>query len=108
MSGDQAEYQADIVDSMMAWGITMTLMGLVQSAAGLQAARFFLGIAEGGLFPGIVSYGLAKLGNRLLTSRDRISCLLAGMQGSNRASELESSSVVRRLLAPSVACWRTD
>jgi hypothetical protein len=29
------------------------LMGLVQSAGGLQAARFFLGIAEGGLFPGI-------------------------------------------------------
>lgn len=28
---------------MCAWGITMTLMGLVQSAAGLQAARFFLG-----------------------------------------------------------------
>lgn len=38
---------------MVAWAIVMTLMGLVQSAAGLQAARFFLGIAEGGLFPGI-------------------------------------------------------
>lgn len=38
---------------MVAWGIVMTLMGLVQNAAGLQAARFFLGIAEGGLFPGI-------------------------------------------------------
>lgn len=38
---------------MVAWAVTMTLMGLVQSAAGLQAARFFLGIAEGGLFPGI-------------------------------------------------------
>lgn len=38
---------------MIVWGIVMTLMGLVQNAAGLQAARFFLGIAEGGLFPGI-------------------------------------------------------
>lgn len=38
---------------MVAWAIVMTLMGLVQNAAGLQAARFFLGIAEGGLFPGI-------------------------------------------------------
>ncbi|KIW37713.1 uncharacterized protein PV06_10344 [Exophiala oligosperma] len=38
---------------MIAWGITMTLMGLVQSGGGLQAARFFLGVAEGGLFPGI-------------------------------------------------------
>lgn len=38
---------------MVAWGIIMTLMGLVQSPGGLQAARFFLGVAEGGLFPGI-------------------------------------------------------
>lgn len=38
---------------MIAWSIVMTLMGLVRSAGGLQAARFFLGIAEGGLFPGI-------------------------------------------------------
>jgi MFS family permease len=38
---------------MVAWGITMTLMGLVENARGLEAARFFLGIAEGGLFPGI-------------------------------------------------------
>lgn len=38
---------------MIAWSIVMTLMGLVQSGGGLQAARFFLGIAEGGLFPGI-------------------------------------------------------
>lgn len=28
---------------MVAWSIVMTLMGLVRSAAGLQAARFFLG-----------------------------------------------------------------
>lgn len=28
---------------MVAWAIVMTLMGLVQNAAGLQAARFFLG-----------------------------------------------------------------
>lgn len=38
---------------MVAWSIVMTLMGLVRNGAGLQAARFFLGIAEGGLFPGI-------------------------------------------------------
>lgn len=38
---------------MIAWSIVMTLMGLVRSGSGLQAARFFLGLAEGGLFPGI-------------------------------------------------------
>lgn len=36
---------------MVAWAVTMTLMGLVQSGHGLQVARFFLGVAEGGLFP---------------------------------------------------------
>ena len=35
------------------WGICMTLMGLVTSYAGLLACRFFLGLAEAGLFPGM-------------------------------------------------------
>jgi len=38
---------------MVSWGLIMTLMGLVTSAGGLQAARWFLGMAEGALFPGI-------------------------------------------------------
>lgn len=41
---------------MMAWGITMTLMGLVTSYAGLLACRMALGVAEGGLFPGVTFY----------------------------------------------------
>lgn len=36
---------------MVAWGIVMTLMGIVQNYSGLLAARFFLGVAEAGLFP---------------------------------------------------------
>lgn len=36
---------------MVFWGITTTLMGLVDSYAGLMVARAALGIAEGGLFP---------------------------------------------------------
>lgn len=31
----------------------MTLMGIVQSYNGLLAARFFLGVSEAGLFPGV-------------------------------------------------------
>ena len=31
---------------MLAWGIVMVCMGIVQSYGGLLAARFFLGIAE--------------------------------------------------------------
>ena len=37
---------------IVAWGTIMTLMGLVTSYKGLLAARFMLGIAEAGLFPG--------------------------------------------------------
>jgi hypothetical protein len=31
---------------MLAWGIVMTLMGLVNSYGGLLAGRFFLGVTE--------------------------------------------------------------
>ena len=35
------------------WGLIITLQGLVSSYQGLLSARFFLGLAEGGLLPGI-------------------------------------------------------
>ncbi|RYN27408.1 hypothetical protein AA0112_g7867 [Alternaria arborescens] len=41
---------------MVAWGIVMTLMGLVHNFGGLLAARMALGLAEGGLFPGVAYY----------------------------------------------------
>ncbi|KAG9077223.1 hypothetical protein FRC06_009022, partial [Ceratobasidium sp. 370] len=41
---------------MVTWGTITTLMGLVKSYRGLLIARVFLGIAEGGLFPGIAFY----------------------------------------------------
>ncbi|TDZ28751.1 putative transporter [Colletotrichum spinosum] len=41
---------------MIAWGVCCTLMGLVHNYAGLLAARMALGLAEGGLFPGITYY----------------------------------------------------
>ncbi|KAG8764510.1 hypothetical protein FRC12_008053, partial [Ceratobasidium sp. 428] len=41
---------------MVTWGTITTLMGLVKSYHGLLIARVFLGIAEGGLFPGIAFY----------------------------------------------------
>ena len=37
---------------MIAWGIVMTLMGLVNSYYSLLACRLLLGAAESGLFPG--------------------------------------------------------
>ena len=41
---------------MVLWGICMTTMGLTHNFQGLMAARFFLGLAEAGLFPGINYY----------------------------------------------------
>lgn len=39
---------------MVAWGLVMMLMGFVQSYHGLLIARLFLGVAEAGLFPGVM------------------------------------------------------
>ncbi|KAJ8463200.1 hypothetical protein ONZ45_g17665 [Pleurotus djamor] len=38
------------------WGIITTLQGVVRSYHGLLACRFFLGLFEGGVFPGLVLY----------------------------------------------------
>ncbi|KAK2737813.1 hypothetical protein FQN57_007371 [Myotisia sp. PD_48] len=38
------------------WGIIATLMGVVQNLSGFFASRFFLGVSESGLFPGVVFY----------------------------------------------------
>jgi len=35
------------------FGVIATLLGIVKSKAGFFAARFFLGVAEGGIFPGV-------------------------------------------------------
>ncbi|RDW64658.1 putative major facilitator superfamily permease-4 [Coleophoma cylindrospora] len=41
---------------MVAWGVVMTLMGIVQSYHGLLIARLFLGVTEAGLYPGVAYY----------------------------------------------------
>ncbi|KAF2265583.1 MFS nicotinic acid transporter-like protein Tna1 [Lojkania enalia] len=41
---------------MVLWGICMTTMGLVHDFSGLMAARWWLGVAEAGLFPGVNYY----------------------------------------------------
>jgi len=40
----------------LVWGIVATLMGVTQSRDGFFVVRFFLGVTEAGLFPGIVFY----------------------------------------------------
>ncbi|TQS39060.1 hypothetical protein Golomagni_00420 [Golovinomyces magnicellulatus] len=41
---------------IVVWGLCMTFMGFVSNWSGLMAARWFLGLAEAGLFPGISYY----------------------------------------------------
>jgi len=41
---------------LLSWGIVATLTGLVQTIHQLYVARFLLGLAEAGYFPGIVLY----------------------------------------------------
>ncbi|KAL7892009.1 MFS general substrate transporter [Trichoderma sp. SZMC 28014] len=40
----------------IAWGVVATLLGVVQNLPGFLVARFFLGVTESGLFPGVVFY----------------------------------------------------
>ncbi|KAG1157825.1 hypothetical protein G6F36_014212 [Rhizopus arrhizus] len=41
---------------MLSWGTVMACMAACKNSAGLLASRFFLGITEAGLFPGIIFY----------------------------------------------------
>ncbi|KAF9246327.1 major facilitator superfamily domain-containing protein [Melanogaster broomeanus] len=38
------------------WGLVATMQGVISNYSGLLACRFFLGLLEGGLFPGLVLY----------------------------------------------------
>ncbi|KAG6879064.1 hypothetical protein C0992_005411 [Termitomyces sp. T32_za158] len=51
------------------WGIITTLQGVVKNYAGLLACRFFLGLCEGGVFPGLVLYLSFWYPRRQLQSR---------------------------------------
>ena len=39
---------------LMSWGIMTMILGTVKNYSGLTAVRFFLGVFEGGLFPGLI------------------------------------------------------
>lgn len=44
------------VSDRVFWGASMLGMGFVYNWSGLMAARWFLGLAEAGLFPGVNYY----------------------------------------------------
>jgi hypothetical protein len=53
---------------ILSWGLIMTLMGLVTNYSGLLACRWFLGLAEAGLFPGKTPFAQLKSVRRWLIS----------------------------------------
>jgi MFS family permease len=45
--------KTELIIPRVIWGCVMTSMGYVENWSGLMAARWFLGMTEAGLFPGI-------------------------------------------------------
>ena len=56
---------------LITWGAVATLTGFVQSANQLYVARFALGLAEAGYFPGIVLYLAIGFGSEKRQTRLR-------------------------------------
>ncbi|GAA5846979.1 hypothetical protein JCM5353_008620 [Sporobolomyces roseus] len=74
------------------WGIVSCLTGLVQGFGGLVTARFFLGLCEGGVFPGLVLYLSMFYRRRELQSR--ISIFFASASISGAFSGLLAAAIV--------------
>jgi MFS family permease len=70
---------------MVAWGLICVCMGLVTNYGGLLAARAALGIAEGGLFPGITYYVSTHFSMQLCPMTDKINRLQCGTDVTNAA-----------------------
>ncbi|KAK4057227.1 hypothetical protein OIO90_001722 [Microbotryomycetes sp. JL221] len=66
---------------VVAWGLTTMCTGFVQSYGGLVAARFFLGLLEGGVFPGLVLYLSSFYRRRELQTRISLFFSAASLSG---------------------------
>ena len=91
---------------ILAWGIIMTLMGVVHNKAGLLACRWFLGIAEAGLFPGVNYYLSYDFPPPIIGTRHANNDAAAGTSVKNSDSVLLSSSPLPHLQARLVVSWR--
>ena len=78
---------------VLLWGLTTTLQGLVGSYQGLLTARFFLGLFEGGLLPGIM------LVMSQFYKRDqiqmRMACLFTSVSSAGALCGLLASGILR-------------
>uniref|UniRef100_A0A0K3C9C4 BY PROTMAP: gi/647401743/emb/CDR48098.1/ RHTO0S16e01200g1_1 [Rhodosporidium toruloides] n=1 Tax=Rhodotorula toruloides TaxID=5286 RepID=A0A0K3C9C4_RHOTO len=92
---------------MISWGIVMTLMGTCSNFAGLVAARFFLGLTESVLFPGICFYLVSWYKRNESNLRIAIffsSATLSGAFGGLLAYGLSKMAGIEGLLTFVVGC----
>ncbi|KAK0243694.1 major facilitator superfamily domain-containing protein [Armillaria nabsnona] len=75
------------------WGIITTLQGVVTSYGGLLACRFFLGLFEGGVFPGLVLYLTHFYPRAKMTTR--ISAFFASASLSGAFSGILAYGIIR-------------
>lgn len=66
---------------MVLWGIVCVCQGLVTNFSGLAAARWFLGLFEAGLFPGVKT--LSSSESLMLMNQVAISTFHAGTKDQN-------------------------
>lgn len=88
----------------VAWGIVTTFQCLVQNYTGLIICRFFLGLCEGGLFPGFVLY-LTFFYKREETQK-RVGCIYGAASVSGAFSGLLAAAIIKLNGVAGLAGWR--
>ncbi|PBK63057.1 MFS general substrate transporter [Armillaria solidipes] len=86
------------------WGVVTTLQGVVTSYGGLLACRFFLGLFEGGVFPGLVLYLTHFYPRAKMTTR--ISAFFAPASLSGAFSGILAYGIIRMDGVDGHAGWR--
>ncbi|KAK0188283.1 major facilitator superfamily domain-containing protein [Armillaria mellea] len=86
------------------WGVVTTLQGVVTSYSGLLACRFFLGLFEGGVFPGLVLYLTYFYPRAKMTTR--ISAFFASASLSGAFSGLLAYAIINMEGVGGCAGWR--
>ncbi|KAK0187560.1 major facilitator superfamily domain-containing protein [Armillaria mellea] len=89
---------------LISWGVVTTLQGVVTSYSGLLACRFFLGVFEGGVFPGLVLYLTHFYPRSKMTTR--IAAFFASASLSGAFSGILAYGIIRMDGVGGRAGWR--
>ncbi|KAH8105967.1 MFS general substrate transporter [Cristinia sonorae] len=86
------------------WGTVTTLSGIIQNFSGFLAIRFFLGLCEGGLLPGIMLY-LSTIYKRH-ELQQRVGIFYASASLSGAFGGLLATAIIRMDGVAGLAGWR--